>query len=297
MVEVEHVSKSYGSLLAVNDFTFSVPMGEMFGLLGPNGAGKTTVMHMLCGILRPDVGHIRINGAADPTRAAVRRSLGLAPQTVGVYRELSGKENLMFMGRIQGLSGRDLKGRVAYCLELTGLTDRRRDKVRTYSGGMKRRLNLACALIHNPKVLLLDEPTIGVDTQSRNHILEHITEIKNSGRAIIYTTHNIEEAQRMCDRVAIVDHGVMLAMGTIEYLIARYAERSVVVAELTELPQDASALPGRLVGKKLHFEADRPLEQVRRLTDMGVSFRSLRVVKPSLETVFLTLTGKSPRNL
>jgi ABC-2 type transport system ATP-binding protein len=296
MVDVQELRKSYGSVLAVNDFTFSVPMGEVFGLLGPNGAGKTTTMHMIAGILRPDAGSVRINGEADPTRSRVRRSLGIAPQTLGVYGELTGEENLLFMGRLQGLARKALKRRVAYCLELTGLTDRRRDKVRTYSGGMKRRLNLACALVHDPKVILLDEPTVGVDPQSRSHILEQITQIKDAGRTIIYTTHYMEEAQRMCDRVAIVGHGEILALGSIESLIACYGGRSIVVAELARLPENVSSLPGTLTGTNLRFETSEPLEEVGRLAARGISFRSLHVIEPDLETVFLTLTGRSLRN-
>ncbi len=296
MVDIERVRKSYGARLAVDDFTFSVPKGEMFGLLGPNGAGKTTAMHMIAGVLRPDAGLIRVDGQVDPTRPKVRRSLGIAPQMLAVYGELTGEENVVFMGRLQGLTRRTLKRRVAYCLELTGLTERRRDQVRTYSGGMKRRLNLACALVHDPKVLLLDEPTVGVDPQSRNHILEQVTQIKDTGRTIIYTTHYMEEAQRMCDRVAIVDHGRILAMGSIDSLISCYGGRSVVAAELAEMPKDTSSLPGTLVGMNLRFETPGPLEQIGKLVAGGVSFRSVRIVTPDLETAFLTLTGRSLRD-
>lgn len=296
MVKVENISKSFGTEPAVDGFSFSVPTGEVFGLLGPNGAGKTTTVNMLAGILRADKGLIWIDGKANPMRASVRRSLGIAPQTLGIYEELTGEENLLFMGRLQGLTGHKLKTSVAYCLELTGLVDRKHDRVRTYSGGMKRRVNLACALVHNPKVLLLDEPIVGVDPQSRNHILGQVAEIRDTGRTVIYTTHNMDEAQRVCDRVAIVDHGIILAIGSTEDVIACYGGPPTVTAELEDIPDDTSDLPGTLTGKILRFESDTPLEQVARLRAHGLSFNSLSVSKPNLENVFLTLTGRSLRD-
>jgi ABC-2 type transport system ATP-binding protein len=194
------------------------------------------------------------------------------------------------------LSGARLKERVAWALEFAGLEDRRRDRVKTYSGGMKRRLNMAVALVHDPQVLFLDEPTVGVDPQSRNHIFDRIEALKTAGRTIVYTTHYMEEAQRLCDRVAIMDHGRVLDLDRVDALIARHGGRSVVKAELVKAPPDPAILPEPLDGLALRFESAAPLEEVARLTSAGVAFQTLEVARPDLETVFLTLTGRSLRD-
>jgi ABC-2 type transport system ATP-binding protein len=194
------------------------------------------------------------------------------------------------------LSGARLSERVAWALEFAELTDRAKDKVKTFSGGMKRRLNLAVALVHDPQVLFLDEPTVGVDPQSRNHIFGRVEELKSLGRTIIYTTHYMEEAQRLCDRVAIMDRGRILDMDRVDGLINRHGGRSVVKAELVRPPADPSQLPALLDGLKLRFESERPLEEVARLSTAGVVFQTLEVARPDLETVFLTLTGRSLRD-
>ena len=214
MIQADNLRKRYGALTAVDGISFEVRSGETFGLLGPNGAGKTTTLNLLVGTLTPDGGSVYINGEADPTNATVRQQIGYAPQAIALYGELTAEENLTFFGRLYGLSARQLRERARQALDLTGLSDRRQDRVRTFSGGMKRRLNLACALIHDPPVLLLDEPTVGVDPQSRNLIFDKIEWLRGQGRTIVYTTHYIEEAQRLCDRVAIMDHGRILALDT-----------------------------------------------------------------------------------
>ena len=185
---------------------------------------------------------------------------------------------------------------MAWALEFAGLTDRRLDRVKTFSGGMKRRLNLAVALVHDPQVLFLDEPTVGVDPQSRNHIFSRVEELKSLGRTVIYTTHYMEEAQRLCDRVAIMDHGKLLDLDTVDGLITRHGGRSVVKAELVRPPDDLNVLPAPLDGQSLRFESDRPLEDVARLSSAGVAFQTLEVARPDLETVFLSLTGRSLRD-
>ncbi len=296
MIRVSGLRKAYGSLVAVDDVSFEIEPGETFGLLGPNGAGKTTTMLMLVGALRPDSGQIHINGAVDPTRADVRQQIGIAPQSLALYGELTGEENLAFFGQLYGLSGDALRRRVDQCLEFAGLADRRRHRVKTYSGGMQRRLNLACGLVHEPRVLLLDEPTVGVDPQSRSHLFDSIEQLKREGRTIIYTTHYMEEAQRLCNRVAIMDHGRILALDTVEELIRQHGGRSVVTAELERPPADPSSLPGKLEGTSLRFETHAPLEDVGRLAQTGLRFTTLHVDRADLESVFLTLTGRRLRD-
>jgi ABC-2 type transport system ATP-binding protein len=296
MIQVRNLRKSYGQLLAVNDVSFDVRPGETFGLLGPNGAGKSTTIGMMIGVLTPDSGSVLVNGDAKPTIAAARLNIGVAPQSLALYEELTALENLKFFGRLYNLAGDRLQERVTWALEFAGLENRSRDRVKTFSGGMKRRLNLAVALIHDPQVIFLDEPTVGVDPQSRNHIFERIDTLRSSGRTMVYTTHYMEEAQRLCDRVAIMDQGRILDLDTVEELIARHGGRAVVKAELTRPPADATILPHPLDGLALRFESQRAFEEVGRLTSAGVSFQTLEIARPDLETVFLTLTGRSLRD-
>ncbi len=296
MIRAQDLRKVYGDLVAVDGISLEIQRGEAFGLLGPNGAGKTTTIHMLVGALSPDAGQIEMDGAADATRPDIRRRIGVAPQTLSLYEELTGAENLAFFGRMYRVRGGRLKERVAWGLAFAGLTERASDRVKTYSGGMKRRLNLACALVHDPAVLFLDEPTVGVDPQSRNYIFENIETLKQQGCTVVYTTHYMEEAQRLCDRVAIMDHGKVLALDAVETLIDRHGGASVIEAELERPPADASALPGRLDGTSLRIETERPLEVTAELTALGIRFLSLRIRRPDLETVFLALTGRSLRD-
>jgi len=296
MISVTELRKSFGAIKAVDGVSFELRPGESFGLLGPNGAGKSTTIHLIVGLLAPDGGSIAIDGRADPTQASVRRLLGVSPQSLSLYEELTAEENLSFFAQLYGISGRQRRDRLEWALRFSGLVDRRRDRVKTYSGGMKRRLNLAVALVHDPRVLLLDEPTVGVDPQSRNHIFECIEALKREGRTILYTTHYMEEARRLCDRVAIMDRGRILACDTVDGLIGQYGGRSVVTAELERPPIDSSILPALLDGTSLRFDTDEPLQAVGRLAGAGVQFATLRVDRPDLETVFLSLTGRSLRD-
>jgi ABC-2 type transport system ATP-binding protein len=296
MIEVRNLRKSFGPTVAVHDVSFEIRDGETFGLLGPNGAGKSTTIGMLTGAIRPDGGSILIDATHPPTEAATRMKIGFAPQDLSLYEELTAAENLAFFGRLYALTGDQLHDRVAWALKFAGLTDRRRDRVKTFSGGMKRRLNLAVALVHDPRVIFLDEPTAGVDPQSRNHIFERIDELRAQGRTVIYTTHYMEEAQRLCDRVAIMDGGAILDLDSVPTLIERYGGRSVVKAELARPPANAALLPAPLDGLALRFESDRPLEEIGRLSSAGVAFQSLEVARPDLEAVFLSLTGRSLRD-
>jgi ABC-2 type transport system ATP-binding protein len=307
MLTANHLRKTYGPRVAVDDVSFELMQGETFGLLGPNGAGKSTTIHMLCGVLRPDGGEVRIEGQADPTQPKVRARLGVAPQSLSLYEDLSAEENLKFFGRCYELPAATLKQRVDWCLDFAGLADRRRDLVKTYSGGMKRRLNLACALVHDPPVLFLDEPTVGVDPQSRNHLLENIEALARQGRTVLYTTHYMEEAERLCQRVAVMDQGKVLALDSVTGLIGRHGGQAVVEAELAPSgvtsDQWATKLdtvlgPGQyqLDANRLRFHSDRPLPQAQQVSDAGFVLSTVRIHRPDLEAVFLSLTGRTLRD-
>ena len=296
MIQVDGLHKSYGSHKAVDGVGFEIARGETFGLLGPNGAGKTTTLSMLIGLLKPDEGTVSIDGE-DPSTPATRLRIGIAPQALSLYEELSAEENLRFFAQLYGYDGDRLKERVEWALEFSALGDRRKDRATTFSGGMKRRLNMACAMIHEPDVILLDEPTVGVDPQSRNHIFERIEELKAAGRTTIYTTHYMEAAQRLCDRVGIIDGGKILAIDTVQNLIREHGGESLVEAQLTSVPTDQSVLPGELDDhNKLSFSANEPLKQILELSQAGVDVATLEIKQPDLEGVFLNLTGRSLRD-
>jgi ABC-2 type transport system ATP-binding protein len=219
MLEVRQLRKTYGDLIAVNDVSFTIHKGELVGLLGPNGAGKTTTVSMISGLVTPDTGEVRIDGAAlqgdtDPKK----RRIGLVPQDIALYEELTANDNLRFFGALFGLHGTAADAAIHAALTLVGLAERARDRVGTFSGGMKRRLNLAAGLLHDPDILLLDEPTVGVDPQSRNAIFDNLEELKRRGKALLYTTHYMEEAERLADRVVIIDHGRVIANDAVDRL-------------------------------------------------------------------------------
>ena len=281
MLSLNRVRKCYGKLVAVDDLTVSVERGEIFGLLGPNGAGKSTTVHLAVGLLTPDSGSVTIEGFGSPVVPAVRSRIGVAPQALSLYENLSADENLAFFGRMYGLSGRRLVERVQASLEFVGLIERRRDLMKNYSGGMRRRLNLAAAILHEPDLLLLDEPTVGVDPQSRNSIFENILALRDSGRTIVYTTHYMEEAERLCDRVCIMDRGRMLALDTVSRLLANHGARPVLIATSG--------------GREVRTETDDPVGELNRLARLG-PVADFRVERPTLEQVFLSLTGRTLRD-
>lgn len=276
-----NVTKSFGPLCAVDGLTLRLEPGEVFGLLGPNGAGKSTSIAMAVGLLRPDTGEVRIDGSGDPADPSVRRSIGLAPQTLSLYEELSAAENLAFACEIYGIRGPALKRRADELLDFVGLADRRAGRVSTFSGGMKRRLNFAGALVHDPAILLLDEPTAGVDPQSRNALFDLVRHQRAAGKTILYTTHYMEEAQKLCDRAAIMDRGRILALGTVPELLAAHGGGSVVTAVTAE-------------GER-RIPTPDPMTEVARLYREG-SVSSLRIDGPDLEAVFLNLTGRALRD-
>jgi len=273
--------KAYGATVAVDGLSLRVEPGEVLGLLGPNGAGKSTTVHLALGLLAPDAGTVRVDGLGAPTDPAVRRHLGLAPQALALYADLTGEENLRFLGRVYGLSGPALEARVDWALDFAGLTERRADRVGTYSGGMQRRLNLAAALLHQPKLVLLDEPTAGVDPQSRNAIIERILELKRGGLTVVYTTHYMEEAERLCDRVAIVDHGKVLALDTVPNLKRTHGAVPVLVATVA--------------GQVRRLPTPDPAGALTRLV-AEATVEDFHVERADLEQVFLKLTGRRLRD-
>lgn len=293
MISVQDLRKSFGANIAVDGLSFEAKPGEVLGLLGPNGAGKSTTIHMMMGALKPDSGTITIEGR-NPTDPKARMSLGLAPQSIAIYEDLTAEENLRFFGQIYGLGGELLKKRVTWALEFSGLEDRKKDFVKTYSGGMKRRLNIACGLVHEPKVVFLDEPTVGVDPQSRNHIFDSVENLKREGLTVIYTTHYMEEAERLCDRVGIIENGKLLDLDTVPNLLKSHGGPSKVIAEL-----DGSSAPDgwEPVGKGI-FEkvSNTPYAEIAQLAASSNTIEKIQVQEANLETVFLNLTGRSLRD-
>ncbi len=294
-LRLDHVVRRYGRLVAVNELSLAVRPGETFGLLGPNGAGKSTLMRMMLGADEPDAGSITLGEQAVTSRA-VRARIGIAPQEIALYGNLSAAENLRFAGRLYGLSGRVLEERVLAALEVAGLSARRDDRVRVFSGGMQRRLNLACAIVHEPALVLLDEPTAGVDPQSRNHLFDALERLKETGVTVIYSTHYMEEAERLCDRIGIIDHGRLLALGSVEELTTRHGGGYHIAAELEGPLPNGLPRHTALVGQKVHYVTDDPWPIVNALARSGSRIASLQVERPSLEGVFLSLTGRTLRD-
>ncbi len=309
MIQVKDLRKLYGDLVAVDGISFEVAPGEIYGLLGPNGAGKTTTISTLCGLLRPDSGRVMINGLdiqAEPGR--VKQLLGVVPQEPAIYEELSARENLRFWGGLYGLSGRDLSQKIAKALGRVGLGDRAKEPSKRFSGGMKRRLNLAIGLVHEPKVLLLDEPTVGIDPQARINILDVVRETAEAGTTVLYTTHYLEEAEQLCRRIGIVDQGKLLAEGTLQEL-QQIVGQGVLVSLRgdfpgAELSAVAAALEGVSVVSATDGEAVLSVEGAEHaipnllgnLLGKQWDLEDISMKKPSLEDVFIRLTGRELRD-
>ncbi|HUY23229.1 MAG TPA: ABC transporter ATP-binding protein [Acidimicrobiales bacterium] len=301
------LTRSFGDRLAVDDVSFAIEAGEIYGLLGPNGAGKTTTIKMVCGLLRPDRGTITVDGRPAADDLSVKSLIGYVPQDVALYPDLTAHENLAFLGRLYKLRGALLGERVGEALELTDLTDRAGDRVDSFSGGMKRRLNIAAGLLHHPKLLVLDEPTVGVDPQSRHAILERVQAFGRTGMAVLYTTHYMEEAERVCDRVGIIDRGRLAAEGTRRELVAQLGERDRIelgaTGDLERLAAACRAVPGvdeaATADHAVHLlatEGRRVLPAVLEAAEhAGSTVNSVDVVEPDLEAVFLHLTGTALR--
>jgi ABC-2 type transport system ATP-binding protein len=289
VLALRDIRRRFGSTIAVDGLSLEVRTGEVFGLLGPNGAGKSTTIAIATGLLAPDAGSVDLLGLGSPSSPKVRMHLGLAPQEITLYAELTARENLRFFADLYGVT--NARVRVDELLALVELDARANDRVATFSGGMKRRLNLAAALVHDPKLVLLDEPTAGVDPQSRNRILELVRRLAGEGKTVLYTTHYMEEAAKICDRVGIVDHGRMLDVGTVAELVARHGGQSAVTVERDGAEERIlTADPVAEVARQFaRANSDRERGEVSR------EVTGLRIERPDLETVFLSLTGRSLR--
>lgn len=312
MLKVENLYKSYDDRVVTNDFTLSIEKGESFGLLGPNGAGKSTIISMISGLFPPDKGKITVGGIEllKSTKQA-QKLIGVVPQEIALYPTMTAKENLMFWGRMYGLKGTVLKSQVEETLEIIGLTDRAKDKVGTFSGGMKRRVNIGASILHNPELLIMDEPTVGIDPQSRNYILETVKTLNENGMTIIYTSHYMEEVQFLCKRIGIVDKGELIALGSIEELGKIVENKKSINLALQEsiqnqeklqeeLDERFSSIQIQVENKKIIAFADEPQEVlsdlIQTITEFGIKIAAVEIVEPDLESVFLHLTGRNLRN-
>jgi ABC-2 type transport system ATP-binding protein len=302
------LGKDYGTRVAVAALDLDLPRGQILGLLGPNGAGKTTTISMACGVVTPSRGQVIVEGAELRQRPyEVKAKLGLVPQELAIYEELDAIQNLEYFGALHGLRGGELAARIAWALELSGLADRARDLARKYSGGMKRRLNLAAGLLHKPRVLILDEPTVGVDPQSRHHIFETVKALAKEGTAILYTSHYMEEVEALCDRIAIMDAGKIVAVGSLAELLAAHAKGGLEL----ELRGEATAIEAAVRAAEAHVTVNRAddkpavlrCDPPAQLTPLlaaieaaGAHIARIVTYESSLETVFLRLTGKGLRD-
>lgn len=311
ILEIKDLTKNYGDFQAVKGISFDIKEGEIFSLLGPNGAGKTTTISMLSTLYAPTSGTATIGGYSvtkDPM--AVKRIIGVVPQELALYEDLSAKENLIFWGQMYGLSGKVLKSRVDEVLEQIGLTDRAKYKVKTYSGGMKRRVNIGVGLLHKPRLLFMDEPTVGIDPQSRRAILDSVKDLNHQGMTVLYTTHYMEEAAELSDRVGIIDHGELIALGTQEELTKKVGETDTLILHLSET-DDSNSLANALNALENIVKAtvsdheisiitpeaeDILASVVSKANECNIKIRSIDIREPNLEAVFLHLTGRALRD-
>jgi len=309
VLDCRDLRKTFGDLVAVDGVGFSIAEGETYGLLGPNGAGKTTSISMICGLLERDAGEVIIDGEPLTTRSVgVKRAVGYVPQDIAIYPDLTARENLMFFGRLYGLPGSEIKGRVDEVLETIGLADRAKEKSDNFSGGMKRRLNIGIGLLHKPHLLVLDEPTVGVDPQSRNAILESVEVLSNQGMGVLYTTHYMEEAERLCNRVGIIDHGKIVAEGTRRELVELVGQHDRIRLKASgHLEAAAEATRGAegvlevgVLDDGLDVIADCAADALTgilaKVAGAGAAVSSVDVEEPNLEAVFLHLTGRALRD-
>jgi len=305
MIEISNITKTFGSITALNSVTLSIRSNEFFGLLGPNGAGKTTLMNILIGYIEPDQGEVSIlNKKIKRDDLETRKYIGLVPQSLAIYEDISGIENLEIFGSFYHLDKSILRERINEKLKSVGLYERRKDKVKTYSGGMKRRLNLIASILHDPPILLCDEPTVGIDPQSRNAIFDYLTSLNEEGKTIIYTTHYMEEAERLCKRLAIIDNGKIIDEGILDdlmrksmptetILIKKNPETSKIIDEIQKF--------GSVINESDHYELvlnkGALISQLYNLLEShSIGYRNIEIRTPSLEALFLHLTGRSLRD-
>jgi ABC-2 type transport system ATP-binding protein len=311
MLVVSDIKKSFDKKEVVRGVSFSVKKGESFGLLGPNGAGKSTTIGMICGLLTYDGGEVMVDGQSVKNKPLeVKKKIGIVPQEIALYPTMSARENLLFWGKMYGLSGSQAKKRADEVLEFVGLRERAKDKIETFSGGMKRRINIGAALMHEPELLIMDEPTVGIDPQSRNHILETVKRLNQKGMTVIYTSHYMEEVEYLCERIGIVDQGKMIALGTKTELVNRLAGGTVIKLMVTSLKDSF------LEGLKDMANVERVVTNTESNTleifvsnhqqafadimtcalQNGIQVLSFEVQEPNLETLFLSLTGRTLRD-
>jgi ABC-2 type transport system ATP-binding protein len=305
MIDIQQITKRFPAVVALDDVTLQIRRQEFFGLLGPNGAGKTTLINLVVGYLDPDGGTIAIDGdRVSRESLSIRKKIGFVPQSLALYDELSARENLEVFGRLFDLPAKLLKERIEWHLEAVGLRERGKDKVKTFSGGMKRRLNIIASLLHDPTVLLCDEPTVGVDPQSRNAIFDFLADLNKQGKTIIYTTHYMEEAERLCSRIAIIDHGKIIALGTTDELLEDLAyEETIVIAKNPSTVERRPAFEefGTLLEEDDHFEL-KPAKGFTlskffaRMEEQGMKYQWIELHRPTLEALFLQLTGRRLRD-
>jgi ABC-2 type transport system ATP-binding protein len=308
-IRVDELYRHFGDTKAVDGISFSAERGEIFSLLGPNGAGKSTIISILACLLQPDSGQAWVMGhSVTENPRDVKAAIGVVPQEIALYEDLSARENLVFWGKMYGMRGAPLKQRVDEVLDLVGLTDRQKERVGKYSGGMKRRVNIAVALLHKPPLIIMDEPTVGIDPQSRRHILDGVKELNREGITVLYTTHYMEEAQELSDHVAIMDNGKLIASGTHGDLVEIVGEQDRIDLNLNREPESALDLWRQLEGVTqvsatdssaclLVDDSNRVLPQVFEVaTSVDLHITSVEIQEPNLETVFLHLTGRELRD-
>jgi len=311
ILEVQNLVKKYGEFIAVNGISFEIQEGEIFSLLGPNGAGKTTTISMLSTLYSPTSGDAVIGGhSITKEPMAVKQVIGVVPQELALYEDLTARENLVFWGQMYGLSGKSLNNRVDEVLEQIGLTDKAKNRIKTYSGGMKRRVNIGVGLLHRPRLLFMDEPSVGIDPQSRRAILDTVKDLNRQGMTVLYTTHYMEEAQELSNRVGIIDHGELIALGTQKELTQQVGETETLILHIGE-NDDSESLAKSLNGIKDVLEASAGDHEVSvvaqeaeevlaavvtRANERGVRIRSIDIREPNLEAVFLHLTGRALRD-
>lgn len=310
IVKMEQVTKSFGDVIAVDKMSLSVEEGEIFGLLGPNGAGKSTAINMITGLLSIDKGSISVAGHdVRKEKMKTKGDIGIVPQDIAIYEDLTSLENVKFFASLYGLRGKSLESAALEALEFTGLSDKIKSFPKGFSGGMKRRLNIACAIAHKPKLIIMDEPTVGIDPQSRNHILQSVKRLNEQGSTVIYTSHYMEEVEEICSRIAIMDHGKVIALGTceeLEDLINNKNIVSVTVADsISKVDADAikeiqgvesAEIEERTVKISSVQEVNNLDKIISYFTSNGIPIKSVESKKPDLETVFLALTGRKLRD-
>lgn len=309
IVNIEGLIKKFGEVIAVDNISLTIEEGEIYGLLGPNGAGKSTTINILCGLLTMDKGTVEILGKdIEKNSTYAKQNIGVVPQDIAIYEDLTAYENVKFFASLYGIKGAELKEKVEEALKFVGLLDKKKEYPKNFSGGMKRRLNIACAIAHRPKLIIMDEPTVGIDPQSRNHILQSVKKLNSLGCTIIYTTHYMEEVEAICGNIAIIDHGKVIAQGTKEELKSivtdvNYVEITVGDANLVNV-EELKGIVGvkqiKIENEKIKIESKRDITNLDKIilffTLNNISIMNIESKNPDLESVFLTLTGRKLRD-